>query len=138
QTLGFGSAANGFKKRAMSDPSESPRDERPSARRTTAVAVRESEGDGGLPRIVAKGHGTLGEQILALAFANDVRVREDPNLVEVLEAIEVDCEIPFSALAAVAEILTYVYRANQTLALSEHHGRDARTEQLAEKTDERS
>lgn len=122
----------------MSDPSESPRDERPSARRTTAVAVKENERDGGLPRIVAKGRGALGEQILALAFANDVKVREDPNLVEVLEGIEVDCEIPLSALATVAEILTYVYRANQTFGLSGHPGRDARTEQLAEKTDERS
>ena len=64
------------------------------------------------PRIVATGHGAVAEQILQLAFASGVKVREDANLTEILEAIEVDTEVPLHALAAVAEILTYVYRAN--------------------------
>ena len=62
--------------------------------------------------MVAKGQGTLAEQILALAFANDVKVREDADLIEVLNAIDIDCEIPIHALAAVSEILSYVYLAN--------------------------
>jgi len=81
------------------------------AERASAVAVSDGA-DGGRPRIVAKGQGALAEQILAIAFANDVKVREDADLVELLEAIDVDCEIPLTALAAVAEILTFVYRAN--------------------------
>ena len=67
------------------------------------------------PRVVAKGKGAVAEQILELAFAHHVKVRQDADMVELLEAIEVDCEIPLSALAAVAEILTYVYRANGVL-----------------------
>ncbi len=63
-------------------------------------------------RIVAKGQGALADQILELAFAAGVKVREDADLVEVLDAIEVESEVPLHALAAVAEILTYVYRAN--------------------------
>lgn len=64
------------------------------------------------PRIVASGRGGVAEQILQVAFANDVKVREDADLVEVLSAVEVDSEIPLEAMAAVAEILAYVYRAN--------------------------
>ncbi len=71
---------------------------------------------GATPRIVAKGHGAVAEQILQLAFASGVKVREDANLTEILEAIEVDTEVPLHALAAVAEILNYVYRANDVSA----------------------
>jgi len=87
---------------------------RRAAARPVAVAVAGgAEGDDtGPARIVAKGRGAVAEHILALAFAAGVRVREDADLVEILEAIEIDADIPAHALAAVAEILTYVYRAN--------------------------
>ena len=39
-------------------------------------------------------------------------VREDPDLAEILAAVEIDSVIPLSAFIAVAEILGYVYRAN--------------------------
>nr|WP_085556919.1 EscU/YscU/HrcU family type III secretion system export apparatus switch protein [Azospirillum agricola] len=80
-----------------------------------AVALKYELGTQSLPRIVATGKGTVAEQILELAFANGVKVREDADLVEVLSAIEVDSDIPVEAIAAVAEILAHVYRANGTL-----------------------
>jgi len=64
------------------------------------------------PRVVAKGKGALAERILAIAFASGVRVREDADLVEVLQAVDLEREIPLEAFQAVAEILAYVYRAN--------------------------
>ena len=76
-----------------------------------AVALRE-ETAGGNPRVTAAGRGALAEQILEIAFARGVKVREDAELAEILAAIEVDSEVPVEALAAVAEILSYVYRAN--------------------------
>jgi len=39
-------------------------------------------------------------------------VRKDADLAEILDALEIESEIPLEAFAAVAEILTYVYRAN--------------------------
>ena len=54
----------------------------------------------------------MAEQILSLAFAEGIKIREDADLVEILEATKIDCEIPTFALAAVAEILSYVYLAN--------------------------
>ena len=67
-------------------------------------------------RLVARGQGAIAEQILAIAFAQGVRVREDSDLVELLDAVDLDAEVPLHALAAVAEILTYVYRANGLMA----------------------
>ncbi|WP_246135359.1 EscU/YscU/HrcU family type III secretion system export apparatus switch protein [Pararhodospirillum oryzae] len=64
------------------------------------------------PRVLASGRGAVAEQILALAFANGVRVREDADLAEILAVLDLDSEIPIEAFAAVAEILSYVYRAN--------------------------
>ncbi|NDC64711.1 MAG: flagellar protein FhlB [Planctomycetia bacterium] len=81
-------------------------------RRQAAVALKHNLGQEAAPRVVAKGYGDVAEKILKLAFDNDVRVRHDPDLIEVLAAVEVDCEIPIEAFAAVAEILSYVYQAN--------------------------
>lgn len=86
----------------------------PSARRQVAVALRHDPANGGLPRIVATGRGAMAEQILELAFASGVKVREDADLAEILSVIDVDSEIPVEAIAAVAEILAYLYRASGT------------------------
>ncbi|MBI2254227.1 MAG: EscU/YscU/HrcU family type III secretion system export apparatus switch protein [Proteobacteria bacterium] len=64
------------------------------------------------PRVVATGRGSVAEQILEIAFAKGIPVREDPDLVELLAAVELEAEIPVDAIAAVAEILSYIYRAN--------------------------
>lgn len=80
--------------------------------RTVAIALSHDLDSGSTPTVVAKGHGELAEKILALAFKNDVKVRSDPDLAQILSVVEVDCEIPLEAFAAVAEILTYVYRLN--------------------------
>ena len=77
-----------------------------------AVAIKDSSQSGTMPRVVASGQGTFAEQILQIAWANGIRVREDADLVEVLSAIDIDSEIPIEAFAAVAEILAYGYRAN--------------------------
>ncbi|HSG33906.1 MAG TPA: EscU/YscU/HrcU family type III secretion system export apparatus switch protein [Sphingomonadaceae bacterium] len=80
-------------------------------RRDVAVALGHDSGSSDLPRVVATGKGEVARQILEIAFARGIKVREDADLAEVLAAIEVDSEIPLAAFAAVAEILSYVYRA---------------------------
>ncbi len=78
--------------------------------KTIAVAVEEQEG--AAPKVSATGRGFAAEQILALAFARGIKVREDADLAQILAAVDVDSEIPTEAFAAVAEILAHVYRAN--------------------------
>ncbi len=80
--------------------------------RPVAVALTHEPGREGLPRVVATGRGAVAEQILELAFANGVKVREDADLAQILAAVEVDSEIPMEAIVAVAEILAHVYLAN--------------------------
>ena len=80
--------------------------------RHLAVALRGAPEQAARTRVIAKGEGALAEQILEIAFDRGIKVRSDADLAEILSAVEVDCEIPLEALAAVAEILTYVYRAS--------------------------
>jgi flagellar biosynthesis protein len=90
----------------------------PLPKRPTAVAIKNQKrqnADGqesGTPQITASGYGKIAEQIMDLAFENDVRVREDSDLAELLAHLDLDTPIPSEALEAIAEILSYVYRAN--------------------------
>lgn len=68
----------------------------------TAIAVEFDPDADSAPRVTAKGHGCVAEQILNLAFANDVPVRRDSDLVQILDAVELDSVIPPAAFAAVA------------------------------------
>ena len=66
--------------------------------------------------------GRVAEQILEIAFASGVKVREDADLAELLSVVQLDSEIPADALVAVAEILAYIDRANGKLPpLGGHH-----------------
>ncbi|MCB2106628.1 MAG: EscU/YscU/HrcU family type III secretion system export apparatus switch protein [Rhodobacteraceae bacterium] len=78
---------------------------------TIAVALEDQPG-ATVPTVTASGRGFLAEQILAIAFANGVKVREDADLAQMLAAVDVDSEIPTEAMVAVTEVLAYVYRAN--------------------------
>ena len=84
-------------------------------RRQVAVAIEGRPGEKAAPRVVASGRGALAEQILQIAFDRGIKVRNDADLAEILATIEVESEIPLEALAAVAEILSYVYRAQSKL-----------------------
>jgi len=80
--------------------------------RQTAVALKDRVAERKVPQIVAAGRGKIAEQIVQLALENDIKIREDSALAEMLAAIEIDSPIPPEAFTAVAEIMSYVYRAN--------------------------
>jgi flagellar biosynthesis protein len=83
----------------------------PSQRQTIAVALKHDPGS--LPTVVASGRGSLAEKILEIAFQTGIKVREDADLAQMLAAVERDCPIPIACFEAVAEIMNYLYRANQ-------------------------
>jgi flagellar biosynthesis protein len=80
--------------------------------RQTAVALQDGAEDGAMPIILAAGRGKIAEQILQIAHEQGIKVRTDADLVEILAKIELESPIPSEAFMAVAEILSYVYRAN--------------------------
>ncbi|MDR3438522.1 EscU/YscU/HrcU family type III secretion system export apparatus switch protein [Telmatospirillum sp.] len=77
-----------------------------------ALSYRPESGDAA-PKVVATGRGELAREILDRAFEKGVKVRQDADLAELLSVVDVDSIIPLEAFMAVAEILAYVYRANQ-------------------------
>lgn len=86
------------------------------AKRTVAVALEYDETTARAPKVSASGYGYVAEKILDLAFAAGVKVRQDADLAEILAAIDLDSEIPPEAFAAVAEILSYIYQLNASVA----------------------
>lgn len=84
----------------------------PRPRRAVAAALGRPENSAAVPTVLAAGRGRTAEKIVETAFANDIRVREDGPLAEMLVAVELDSPIPTEAFIAVAEVLYYVYKAN--------------------------
>ncbi len=60
--------------------------------------------------MVASGQGHIAEQIVRIALDHGITVRQDADLVEILAKLDIDSLIPVEAFAAVAEILSYIYR----------------------------
>lgn len=79
------------------------------------AALKYDETQNRAPRMVAKGKGRIAEQIIQVARENDVPMVEDRNLVNVLEALELEDEIPAELYQAVAEVLVFIYKLNGKL-----------------------
>lgn len=77
-----------------------------------AVALEYEPAERAAPEVVASGRGRIAEKIIALAKAHGIYVKQDPDLVEVLSALDIGEAIPPELYAVVAEILAFVYRAN--------------------------
>ncbi|MFN4274934.1 MAG: EscU/YscU/HrcU family type III secretion system export apparatus switch protein [Ferrovibrio sp.] len=97
-------------------PSSPPPDKR--APRSKAVALGYDPKRDEAPRVVASGQGHIADQIVRIALDHGVTVRQDSDLVEILSKLDIDALIPVEAFAAVAEILSYIYRS-QGKSLSE-------------------
>lgn len=80
-----------------------------------AVALSHERGSTDAPVVTASGRGELAEQILNIAFENNVKVREDADLAQILSKVDVDTPIPLEAFAAVSEILSYLYRVQDSV-----------------------
>ena len=77
-----------------------------------AVALKYDVSKDRAPRVVARGRGAIAEKIMAIARENHVPLYEDQNLVQILEALELETEIPSELYRAVAEVLAFIYRLN--------------------------
>lgn len=85
-----------------------------------AVALRYDQGKDRAPRVVAKGERLLAERIIEIARSHGIHIHEDPDLVAVLATLDINREIPESLYYTVAEVLAFVYRLNQEMALNAH------------------
>ena len=64
------------------------------------------------PKVVAKGQGHIAKKIVQIALDEGIEIHQDADLLQILKAVDIDSEIPLEAFGAVAEIISYIYRAN--------------------------
>ncbi|MBQ9235854.1 MAG: EscU/YscU/HrcU family type III secretion system export apparatus switch protein [Alphaproteobacteria bacterium] len=77
-----------------------------------AVALGYDREKDNAPKVVAKGQGEIAEKIVEIAKANNIEIRQDADLLQILKAVDINQEIPLEAFAAVAEIISYIYQQN--------------------------
>jgi flagellar biosynthesis protein len=77
-----------------------------------AVALKYDTEKDHAPKVIAKGKGKIAEKIIEIAEAHHLPLYEDKNLVQILEALELETEIPPELYRAVAEVLAFVYKLN--------------------------
>jgi len=61
------------------------------------------------PKVVAKGKGEVAGNIIKIAELNDLPIRKDEDLIEMLSKVEIDKEIPTALYVAVAEVFKFIY-----------------------------
>jgi len=81
-----------------------------------AVALKYEHGKDQAPKVVAKGRRWLAEKIIQLAQQNNIPLYADQTLVEVLEKLDLETEIPPQLYKAVAEVFVFIYRLNGKFA----------------------
>jgi flagellar biosynthesis protein len=84
------------------------KDSHPHELRATALGYEPDQD--AAPRVLATGRGKIAQQIIDLAIANGIPLREDPILAAALANIDVNEEIPPELYAVVAEVFAYIYR----------------------------
>jgi flagellar biosynthesis protein len=80
-----------------------------------AVALKYDQKKDKSPRVIAKGRGNIAEKIIDIAKEHNVPLYEDKNLIQILEALDLETEIPPELYRAVAEVLAFIYRLNGRL-----------------------
>ena len=74
-----------------------------------AIALRYNTEKENAPKVVAKGKGLIAQRIIKIAEENELPIKKDEDLVELLTQIEIDKEIPANLYKAVAEVFSFIY-----------------------------
>lgn len=92
----------------MSSPDDTPR----KLKGRVAVALGYEPGKDEAPKITAKGEGLVADTIIQVALDHGVEVRQDADLAMILSKLDLDSFVPMEVYGTIAEILSYVYKAN--------------------------
>jgi flagellar biosynthesis protein len=61
------------------------------------------------PSIVAKGRGEAASNIIKIAKENNIPIKKDEDLIELLTKLDVNEQIPNNMYKAVAEVFAFIY-----------------------------
>ncbi|MGA9467737.1 MAG: EscU/YscU/HrcU family type III secretion system export apparatus switch protein [Exiguobacterium marinum] len=65
------------------------------------------------PHVVAKGTGIVAERMLEIALENGIPVHEDPALLSLLSALNIEDQIPEDVYQVIAELFVFLYQMEQ-------------------------
>jgi flagellar biosynthesis protein len=74
-----------------------------------ATALQYEQLNTNAPKIIAQGTGQLANNIIKIAKENNIPIKEDPDLMNILSKIELNQEIPEELYKAVVEIFNFIY-----------------------------
>ncbi|MDH3346834.1 MAG: EscU/YscU/HrcU family type III secretion system export apparatus switch protein [Desulfobulbaceae bacterium] len=77
-----------------------------------AVALRYDRAKSEAPLVVASGSGVIAQKIIETAKEAGIYIKHDPDLLEMLAKVPVGETIPEQLFQTVAELLAFVYKAN--------------------------
>lgn len=75
-----------------------------------AVALGYNRQKDSAPKVLASGKGEIATKIISLAKNNNIPIKEDADLVELLSKVDIEQEIPPNLYKAVAEIFSFLYK----------------------------
>lgn len=78
-----------------------------------AVALKYNHNKDRAPKVIAKGKGEIAKKIIEIARENKIPLYEDRGLAQVLEALDMNMEIPQSLYKAIAEVLVFIYKLDK-------------------------
>jgi flagellar biosynthesis protein len=78
-----------------------------------AVALKYEQEKNNAPKVVAKGKGEVAKNIIKIAKENELPIKKDEDLVELLSKVELDKEVPPNLYKAVAEVFSFIYKVTR-------------------------
>ena len=75
-----------------------------------AVALSYDKEASNAPKVIASGERYIASNIIKVAKQNDIPIKRDEDMVELLSKIDINKEIPDTMYKAVAEIFSFVYQ----------------------------
>ena len=78
-----------------------------------AAALRYDDKKESAPRVVAKGEGEAAKNIIKIAELNNLPIKKDEDLIELLSKVELDKEVPEALYKAVAEVFSFIYKTTK-------------------------
>ncbi|MFW6229786.1 MAG: EscU/YscU/HrcU family type III secretion system export apparatus switch protein [Halanaerobium sp.] len=73
------------------------------------VALKYDQNTDRAPKIIASGRGSIAEQIIKKARKENIPIKEDKDVVQVLAELNIGDEIPEELYTVIAEILSFFY-----------------------------
>ena len=78
-----------------------------------AAALRYDRTKEKAPRVVAKGSSEVAKNIIRIAEENEIPIKKDEDLIELLSKVELDKEVPEELYKAVAEVFSFIYKISK-------------------------